>query len=634
MQPDKHAPAARPTIRTQLVQMRVLPGQPALNTAYILSTIAAARQAGVELVLFPEMAVSGWLLGNKWEWPAFLRECEACGERIRAAASGISVVFGNVATDWQRRDASGRFRKYNALFVAHKGRFIGPRNSAYPFVIKALQSSPADDAAHFFGDLRQLALESGQPGDQMLTPITVAGWTLGCLLDEAACADAEESRRGRQPTQLNVDLLINISCARFADNSLQRRHNTLAKYASAAAKPLLHVNSVGIQNDSKNIFIGAGMSGVYDRAGQFFGLDPFAEKILTQSIPLDKAIQPGPVVPATDNYDAIYQALLYGIGEFTRQCKLERITIGLSGGIDSAVTAALCCQALGQEKLLLANLPGPFTSPTTIALARRLAANLQCYYVELPINASLKLTQAQLDGLEIASSDGRLKKQLQLNEAILENIQARDRSSRLLAALAAAFGGAYICNANKAEITVGYSTLYGDLAGFMAPIADLWKGEVYKLASYLNERVFQKEIIPRACFDLPPSAELSQAQNVDKNQGDPLIYPYHDRLFAAWVEAQPAATPEDILEHYLAGRLEEYLGYNAKLSDLFADGAAFLADLERWWLLYQGLGLAKRVQAPPRLALKEHWDDSRNESQTAPWFSLRYQELKNQILAT
>jgi len=136
-------------------------------------------------------------------------------------------------------------------------------------------------------------------------------------------------------------------------------------------------------------------------------------------------------------------------------------------------------------------------------------------------------------------------------------------------ALAAAFGGVFTCNANKAEATVGYTTLYGDLSGYLAALADLWKGEVYALGRYLNTEVFRQEVIPTECFNLTPSAELGPTQAVDEGLGDPLIYPYHDRLFASWVEAWQRATPEEILEWYLAGTLEQQLGYEGKLTDLF-----------------------------------------------------------------
>src|SRR5690606_12749571 len=123
------------------------------------------------------------------------------------------------------------------------------------------------------------------------------------------------------------------------------------------------------------------------------------------------------------------------------------------------------------------------------------------------------------------------------------------------AGIAAAFGGAFTCNANKSEMTVGYSTLYGDLGGFLANLGDLWKGEIYSLAEFLNREVYGREVIPPGTIKIKPSAELSAQQNVDKDQGDPLFYPYHDALFRSWVERWQRATPEDNLRWYMDGEL-------------------------------------------------------------------------------
>ncbi len=217
----------------------------------------------------------------------------------------------------------------------------------------------------------------------------------------------------------------------------------------------------------------------------------------------------------------------------------------------------------------------------------------------------------------------------------MENVQARDRSSRVLAAMAAAFNGVFTCNSNKAEMTIGYATLYGDLGGFLAPLADLWKGEVYALGRHINNSVFQHAPIPDACFSIKPSAELSPAQNIDEGKGDPLFYPYHDKLFASWTEAEPRATPEDNLQWQIEGRLEKEIGYDGRIQDLFPEPSAFLADLERWWKLYRGLSVNKRAQAPPVLAVKRRpFGCALPESIMSPRLSRRYTGLRNRVSAT
>jgi NAD+ synthase (glutamine-hydrolysing) len=252
----------------------------------------------------------------------------------------------------------------------------------------------------------------------------------------------------------------------------------------------------------------------------------------------------------------------------------------------------------------------------------------------VPIDESVNRTRAQVDGLRVRGLRGTRERILRVSGGILENIQARDRSSRILAAVSAAFGGVFTCNANKSEAAVGYTTLYGDLSGYFANLADVWKTEVYQLAEYLNRSVYGAEAIPPGAFTLTPSAELSAEQNVDRGQGDPIVYPYHDRLFASWVEWWNRTTPEEILAWYAEGVLEQKIGYEGRLSDLFPGPAQFIADLERWWVLYQGLGLAKRIQAPPVLALKRRaFGFDHRESQMGARYTARYRKLRARLLA-
>jgi NAD+ synthase (glutamine-hydrolysing) len=328
------------------------------------------------------------------------------------------------------------------------------------------------------------------------------------------------------------------------------------------------------------------------------------------------------------------QALECGVRGLMRRLGIRRVVVGISGGIDSALTAALYSRIVAPEDLLLLNLPGPFSSQTTRGLARQLAEALGGRYAEVPITAAVELTRGQIDHLPLTGPGDTPAGTLTLGPLDLENIQARDRGGRVLAAAAAAFGGVFTCNANKSEITVGYGTLYGDICGWLAALGDLWKEQVYAVARHLNAEGFDRPVIPEGIFTVTPSAELSAAQAVDEGKGDPLIYPYHDKLFRAWVERWERATPEDILEWYVAGELEGRIGYEGKVAALFPDARAFVADLERWWNLYQGLGVAKRIQAPPVLAVSRRaFGFDHREAQLGPWLSERYQELRAQVTA-
>jgi NAD+ synthase (glutamine-hydrolysing) len=311
------------------------------------------------------------------------------------------------------------------------------------------------------------------------------------------------------------------------------------------------------------------------------------------------------------------------------QLGLERVVIGASGGIDSAVVAALYAQFLEPEQLILVNMPSRFNNSTTKDAAQDLAKALGCLSTSVGIEESIALTRTQLDGLTLKQFGGVNKKQVEISPFVMENIQARDRSGRILAAMAAALGGVFTCNANKSETCVGYSTLYGDHAGYLANIADLWKGEVYALANHMNKKS-GRECIPQAIIDVKPTAELSDAQNPEKGQGDPFCYPYHDALFRSWVEDWNRKSPEEILEAYLAGSLGELLGVDAELiHKTFPTAKDFITDLERWWKCYTGMGVAKRIQAPPILAVSRRvFGFDHRESQTPVLWTQAYLALK------
>ncbi len=630
------SPGAR-CIKAALVQMRVEPGQPALNTRTLLAAVAAARARGREFIVFPELAIPGYLLGDAWERDAFLRDCEACGEQVRAASRGLTILFGNVGVDWSRRNEDGRVRKYNALFTVHDGRFVGPRNGPCPFAVKTLQPNyrQFDDARHFY-DLRRLAADAGRPVADLLAPVEIGGLTIGAVL----CEDAWHADYSVAPLDLlaraPLDLVVNASCSPYTRDKRRARERIFAGHARRLGVPILYVNSVGLQNNGKTVYTFDGGTCAYDPRGGIIGLPArFEPGAFDLDIPLDGRPwgAASGAAPRPDGPAELCEALLYGIGQFLDLIGMRRVVVGISGGIDSAVTAALYRRVLSPENLLLVSMPSRFNAAGTRAAARRLAEGLGCLFAELPIEDSLALTVRQVDGLAAASPDGRLRETLRLTPSALENVQARDRSSRLLAAVAAAFGGGFTCNANKAEATVGYTTLYGDLGGFLAALADLWKGDVYAVGRHLNDAVYGREVIPRAAFDFTPSAELGPHQAVEQGLGDPLCYPYHDRLFASWVEAWRRATPEDILDWRLAGTLEQRLGFEGRVDDVFLSPRAFVEDLERWWRQYTGLGVAKRIQAPPVLAVSRRaFGFDHREAQLGVWFGRRYEELKAALL--
>ena len=410
---------------------------------------------------------------------------------------------------------------------------------------------------------------------------------------------------------------IKIAASNFVTDRIFERDKINSALAAEKKLPLIYVNSIGIQNNGKTIYTFDGSSTVYNSKGEVVKrLKPFEETFETIT---DAKIEQ---LPALDSYNEksiaqIYRALNFGVERFLKQIHMSKIVIGISGGIDSAIAAALYTKILGAENVHLVNMPSVFNSQTTRNLSEQLAKNLGCKYSVVTIQNSVDSTVKQLEEFADVKISGFVK----------ENLQARDRSGRILATIAAAIGGGFTCNANKAETTIGYATLYGDCAGVLAATADLWKFQVYELANYLNEKIYGREVIPQGIIDIVPSAELSDAQNVDEGKGDPLHYDYHDYLFRAFVEK--LLTPEDILKLYLEKNLEAEIGCAAGLTEkYFSTAEEFVTDLERWWKQFQGIAVAKRIQAPPLIAVSVRPFGSFTESQNIPYFTKKFFDLK------
>ncbi|PCJ62623.1 MAG: NAD(+) synthase [Planctomycetota bacterium] len=621
-------------MKIEISQIEVLPGQPHLNKLKVIHNIQAAKLNSIDLIIFSEMCIPGYIIGDLWEQPDFLQECENCGEEIKKHADGISVIFGNIGLDHSKKNEDGRIRKYNALFFAENKEFLYPNEFEYPFAIKSLLPNYREfDDSRYFHSIEKLSLELNKTVQELINPFKSHLGTFACIL----CEDGWPQDYSISPLEIlnnkSIDLIINISCSPFTLNKNNKRNRIFSEQAQKYNLPIIYVNQIGIQNNGKTLFTFDGQSTIYDKQGNIQTLEPAYQEInyvVEMNDPKSYECKNNKIDPP--EIEQIYQCIHYGTKEFLKACKIEKVVIGLSGGIDSALAAAIYAQILPKENLLLVNMPSKYNSNTTKTLSKMMADNLDCFYTQISLSKSVELTKSQVDNLVIKNYSLH-EIVLNLSDINLENIQARDRSSRILASIASAFGGAFTSNANKTEATVGYSTLYGDHAGFLANIADLWKFHIYELSHYMNEIVYKSEVIPAGIFNLPPSAELSDQQNVDEGKGDPICYEYHDKLFQSWVEKWERCTPETIAKWYSEDSIQENLQLKHPITSYFKSSSEFIEDLERWWNLYQGMGVAKRIQSPPILAVtRRAFGFDHRESQLKPFYSQNYLKIKNKIL--
>lgn len=621
-------------------QLEVIPGRPDLNFDKILAAMDEARSRGADILLLPEMALPGYLIGDLWEQQSFIDDCEYYAQQIAEASKGICVMFGSVASESGKLNEDGRVRKYNAAFACQDGKLIGGYQGR-SFIIK--NSLPNyrefDDCRHFYS-LQKLCAEENTSVSHALQPLTLCirgeKLRIGLMLCEDGWTENYHLNVPQTLAQNGAQLLCNLSCSPYTLGKNRKRNRLFSAQARAAGIPLIYCNNVGIQNNGKNIFTYDGCTSAYNSDGTLVtSAEMYADTTLEFTWDTSQNCINPTCAPAKlpQEPESVYKALRYGTAKFLQQCGIKRMTIGLSGGIDSAVTAAMYVDILGPENVLLLNLPSRYNSATTQGIALQIAQALGTNYAVIPISESFEHTVAQLESTPITNFGGGAGFKLQLSGLVRENIQARDRGARVIAAAAAAFGGAFSCNSNKAELSVGYATFYGDICGALAIIGDIWKHQVYALGRYLNDVVFGREVIPEEIFHIRPSAELSDAQTVG-NGGDPLVYDYHDYLLRAFIENWHKTTPTDILRWYKAGTLATELGCTqAAIDEACPTASALIDDLERWWKLFAGFAVAKRIQAPPILSLtKRAFGYDHREAQLSPYFSREYLRLKKELL--
>ena len=510
-------------MRLALAQMNSVVGDLDGNVARIGLRLREAQNAGADLVLFPELAITGYPPEDLLFRPGFLREARRAAEQVAAESTDIAALVG---VPWLDRDLA------NGCAICAGGEI----KAVYPK--RFLPNYGVFDEVRYFQPGREMFLL--RVGEALIGPTVCEDiWQPGPPATDLALAGAH--------------VIANISASPFHVGKGLEREEMLITRARDNACWVALVNAVGGQDE----LIFDGHSVVIDEEGEVVARAPsFEEALLVVDIDVSTAIarrlvdarrralasereipdppvidlggprrQQGPVKPYVaeplDELEQMRRALELGLSDYVDKNGFGDIVLGVSGGIDSALTAALAVEALGPERVHCVSMPSRYSSEDTRRDAERLARNLGTDFLELPIDSIF-------DGYEQTLSSVFEGREADITE---ENLQARIRGT-LLMALSNKFGWLVVATGNKSELSVGYATLYGDMAGGFALLKDVFKTDVFRLAKHLNDRA-GREPIPETIIERAPSAEL-RADQKDEDSLPP--YPALDKVLEAYVE--------------------------------------------------------------------------------------------------
>ncbi|HRZ77603.1 MAG TPA: NAD+ synthase, partial [Bacteroidales bacterium] len=465
-------------MKIALAQINVHIGHFEGNVARILHALQEAKALGAQLVVFPELVVPAYPPQDFLEFDDFIRRCESSVQDIARECRGIAAIVGSPVRN-PRPEGKDLL---NAALLLHEGQVVAARHKSllpnYDIFEEYRYFEPSRDfqVVEFLGERIALTIceDLWDIGDNPLYTV----WPMDELI-------------GQHP-----GLMINISASPYSAGKVTERRGVMQHNARKYRLPLFYVNQVGAQTEL--LFDGGSMVVCPD--GEIYGeMARFEEDL--QVYDLEKVRrgigQPGPP-PAEDRIAGIHDALVMGIRDYFGKMGFRKAILGLSGGIDSALTMVLAARALGAEQVRGILLPSEYSSDHSIADARELAERLGCPWELIPIQAAyrsvLETLDPQFHGLPFNLTE--------------ENIQARVRAV-ILMALSNKFGHILLNTSNKSEAAVGYGTLYGDMCGGLSVLGDVYKTEVYALAEYVNR---QGELIPRNTLEKPPSAELRPGQ--------------------------------------------------------------------------------------------------------------------------
>ncbi len=474
------------------------------NVRKTIEYATRAREAGADLILFPELSVCGYPPRDLVERPEFLARSQSALTEIASATRGIAVVVGfpspaHADTGKSVMNSSALLRDGEVAFVQSK---------------RLLPTYDVFDESRNFAPAKRQELFEFRDTKIALT----------------ICEDAWNDKNFWDRQLYGVDpvaellgaggqMLLNASASPFHIGKREFRYEMLAAIASHYRVPVAMVNQIG-GNDS---LIFDGSSFVVGPDGLVLAqANSFEEDLVL----FDTATLKGDIHERVSGAEgSAYQALVLGTRDYVRKCGFSKAIVGLSGGIDSALTAAIAAEALGKENVIGVGMPSQYSSQGSVDDARELATNLGIRFEIVPIKDIFEQYKISLSGAFTGLAE----------DVTEENIQARIRGN-LLMAMSNKFGALVLSTGNKSELGVGYCTLYGDMAGGLAVISDVPKTMVYKICSYINSL---RPVIPKSTMTKPPSAELRPGQ-FDSDSLPP--YDVLDRILEDYIEDQKSAS--------------------------------------------------------------------------------------------
>jgi NAD+ synthase/NAD+ synthase (glutamine-hydrolysing) len=494
-------------VKIALLQINPIVGDLAGNARLIAAAAAEARAAGADLAVTPELALVGYLPRDLLLSSGFIQQSWAVLESLaRELAGGPPTLVGLP----EPNPADEGRPLFNSAALVEGGRVVQRFRKAL------LPTYDVFDEDRYFEPFH---------GAQVLD---VAGMRIGISICEDIWNDRDFWKRRRyhhdpveELVRAGAEAIVNLSASPFTVGKQRRREEMLSSMARKYGVPLAYVNQYGGNDD----LVFDGCSGAFAADGQCIARGrAFDAAVVVCDLVHGRPLPPSPDAAAEAE---IWQALVLGTRDYARKCGFSRAVLGLSGGIDSALTAAIAAEALGREHVLGVLMPSPYSSRGSIDDALALAANLGIETLTLPIEAAMQAMEGTLQ--EAFAGTER--------DVTEENIQARIRGN-LLMALSNKRGALLLTTGNKSELAVGYCTLYGDMSGGLGVIADVPKTMVYRVSRWLNETT-GRETIPEATLTKAPSAELRPDQT-DQDSLPP--YDVLDEILQRHIERhEPAA---------------------------------------------------------------------------------------------